>query len=82
MMTFFGVTPEQSARSGLPVYEARAGVHAVRFGVGAGFRIDRSWNLGTRIGTSRLEGDAGPSTHHPRPQPASRRALRVVPLLT
>lgn len=61
MMTFFGVTPEQSARSGLPVYEARAGVHAVRFGVGAGFRIDRSWNLGTRIGTSRLEGDAGPS---------------------
>jgi outer membrane scaffolding protein for murein synthesis (MipA/OmpV family) len=36
-------------------------VHALRFGVGAGFRIDRSWNLGTRIGTSRLEGDAGPS---------------------
>ena len=31
------------------------------FGVGAGIRIDRSWNIGTRIATSRLEGDAGPS---------------------
>jgi len=61
MMTFFGVTPEQSARSGLPAYEAKAGVHAVRFGVGAGYRIDRRWNVAGRIGTSRLDGDAGAS---------------------
>ena len=61
MMTFFGVTPEQSARSRLPAYEAGAGVQALRFGVGAGYRIDRSWSVGGRIGTARLEGDAGPS---------------------
>ena len=61
MTTFFGVTPEQSTRSGLPVYEAKAGVHALRFGVGAGYRIDRRWSLGGRIGTSRLEGDAAAS---------------------
>ncbi len=61
MMTFFGVTPGQSARSGLPAYEANAGVQAVRFGLGAGYRIDRSWSIGARIGTARLDGDAGTS---------------------
>lgn len=61
LMTFFGVTPEQSARSGLPAYEAKGGVHALRFGVGAGYRIDRAWSVGARLGVSRLEGDAGPS---------------------
>jgi len=61
MMTFFGVTPEQSARSGLPAYEASAGGQAVRFGAGAGYRIDGSWSVGARISTSRLGGDAGPS---------------------
>lgn len=57
-MTFFGVTPEQSARSTLPAYEARGGVHALRFGVGAGYRIDRTWSIGARLGVARLEGDA------------------------
>ena len=61
MMTFFGVTPEQSARSGLPVYEAKSGVHALRVGLGAGYRIDRAWSVGARLSASRLGGDAGPS---------------------
>jgi MipA family protein len=61
MTTFFGVSAEQSARSGLPVYEAKGGVHALRFGVGAGYRIDRAWSVGARLGVSRLEGDAAPS---------------------
>jgi outer membrane protein len=61
MMTFFGVTLEQSARSRLPAYEAGAGAQALRFGVGAGYRIDRSWSVGGRIGTARLGGDAGRS---------------------
>ena len=60
-MTFFGVTPAHSARSGLPVYQPRAGVHALRFGVGAGYRIDRHWTLGARLGVARLEGDAASS---------------------
>jgi MipA family protein len=58
MMTFFGVTPEQSARSTLPAYEAGGGVHALRFGVNAGYRIDRAWSVGGRLGIARLLGDA------------------------
>lgn len=58
MMTFFGVTPEQSARGVLPAYEARAGLHALRFGVSAAYRVDRSWSLGGRVGVARLAGDA------------------------
>lgn len=58
MMTFFGVSAEQAARSTLPAYEARGGVHALRFGVNAGYRIDPRWSVGGRIGTARLYGDA------------------------
>jgi MipA family protein len=58
MMTFFGVTPEQSANSTLPAYQARGGVHMVRFGVNAGYRIDKQWSVGARLGTGSLIGDA------------------------
>jgi outer membrane scaffolding protein for murein synthesis (MipA/OmpV family) len=58
MMTFFGVTPAQSAASTLPAYDARAGLHAVRFAVGASYRIDQRWNVFARLGTARLVGDA------------------------
>lgn len=58
MRTFFGVTPEQSARGVLPPYEAKSGVHALRFGFNAGYRIDRNWSLGGRLGVSRLVRDA------------------------
>ena len=60
-MTFFGVSPEQAATSTLPAYEARGGLHAVRFGVNAGYRIDGAWSVGGRIGTARLRGDAANS---------------------
>ena len=58
MMTFFGVSGEQAARSSLPAYEAKGGVHALRFGVGASYRFDRRWSVGGRVSTSRLVGDA------------------------
>jgi outer membrane protein len=58
MMTFFGVTPEQSARSSLPAYEAQSGIYLVRFGVNVGYRIDREWSVGGRVGTGSLIGDA------------------------
>jgi outer membrane protein len=58
MQTFFGVTPEQAARSRLPAYEAQGGVHMVRFAVGAAYRIDSQWSLAARLGTGRLAGDA------------------------
>lgn len=58
MQTFFSVTPEQAASSRLPVYEARGGLHMVRFAVGAAYRIDSEWSLGARLGSGRLAGDA------------------------
>lgn len=58
LMTFFGVTPAQAASSTLPAYEARGGLHAVRFGVGAGYRIDQRWSVFGRLGTAQLRGDA------------------------
>jgi outer membrane protein len=58
MQTFFGVTPEQAASSRLPAYQARSGVHMLRFGVGAAYRIDSEWMVGARLGSGRLAGDA------------------------
>ena len=60
-MTFFGVTPEQATRSTLPAYEAGGGWNAVRFGVGASYRIDAHWNVGARVSASRIVGDAADS---------------------
>jgi outer membrane protein len=61
MMTFFGVSPEQAARSALPQYRAQAGVYALRFGAGGSYRIDRDWRAIVRASVSRLEGDAAHS---------------------
>ena len=58
LMTFFGVTPAQAAASTLPAYDARGGLHALRFGIGAAYRIDERWNVFARLGTARLVGDA------------------------
>jgi outer membrane protein len=58
MQTFFGVTPEQAANSRLPAYEAQGGVHMVRFGVGAAYRIDPQWTVAMRLATGSLAGDA------------------------
>jgi MipA family protein len=59
--TFFGIDAEQSERSGLPQFEAKSGVSAVRFSVGADYRIDSQWNLGARLAAVRLRGDAADS---------------------
>jgi outer membrane protein len=50
-MTFFGT----------PAYEAGSGWNTVRFGVGAGYRIDAGWSLGGRASLSRYVGDAADS---------------------
>jgi outer membrane scaffolding protein for murein synthesis (MipA/OmpV family) len=60
-MTFFGVTPAQSAASGLPAYEADSGFNTVRFGVGATYRLDRRWHVGARAAIWRIVGDAADS---------------------
>jgi outer membrane protein len=58
MQTFFGVTPEQAANSRLPAYQAQGGVHMLRFGVGAAYRIDPRWTVAMRLATGSLGGDA------------------------
>jgi outer membrane protein len=58
MSTFFGVSDAQAASSSLPRYDARGGVHMVRFGVSAVYRFDPRWSLGGRLGTASLIGDA------------------------
>ena len=59
--TFFGITPAQSASSGLPRYSAQSGVNAVNFNIGANYQLDAQWGLGARFTTSRLRGDAANS---------------------
>ena len=56
--TFFGVNPEQSARSGLPGYTAKSGLNLVRFSVGADYGISPQWKLVARASFARLQGDA------------------------
>jgi MipA family protein len=56
--TFFGVSAEQSARSGLPQFDAGAGWNSARVSAGASWRIDARWNLGAFAAFSRLRGDA------------------------
>lgn len=59
--TFFGVDALQSARSGLPQYEAKSGINSARFSVGANYQIDRSWSVGANFIAARLQGDAADS---------------------
>jgi outer membrane protein len=59
--TFFGVDAGQSARSGLPQFEAKGGLNSVRFSVGANYRIDLRWRLGAFASYSKLKQDAAAS---------------------
>jgi outer membrane protein len=59
--TFFGVTGEQAARSGLPVFDAGAGVSSLRLSAGAAYRADARWRLVGIYSLTRLQGDAAGS---------------------
>jgi MipA family protein len=59
--TFFGVTPDQSAASGLPEFGTHAGLNSVRLGLGASYRITSRWTAGLFGSIARLEGDAASS---------------------
>ncbi len=59
--TFFGIDATQSAASGQPVYEAGSGIEAIRFNVGANYRLTPNWGLGARFSVGSLRGDAGSS---------------------
>lgn len=59
--TFFGVTPEQSAASGLPEFGTHPGWNTVRLGLGASYRITPRWTATAFGSIARLEGDAASS---------------------
>ena len=56
--TFFGVTADQSARSGLPQFDAGAGWNSARFSAGAIWRIDARWSASAFAAVARLQSDA------------------------
>ena len=59
--SYFGVTAEQSARSGLPEFQAGSGLNSVRLSTGAIHRFERRWFAMATLSASRLQGDAGHS---------------------
>ena len=58
---FFGVTPAQSAASGLPVYEPGGGLQHVGLGVLASHDLTRHWTLVGALQQRWLQGDAAQS---------------------
>jgi outer membrane protein len=59
--TYFGVTPEQSARSGLPTFSAGSGLNQLRFSINGAYRIATRWNVGASVSFAWLRGDASDS---------------------
>jgi len=57
MQTYFGITPEQSAVSGLAAYRPGAGLRDVGTGITAGYQFNSRWGLISRIGGSYYVGD-------------------------
>lgn len=55
---FFGIDATQSANSGLPQYAAGGGLNAIRFTVGADYRLTPHWQFGLRATATSLRGDA------------------------
>ncbi|TAK99189.1 MAG: MipA/OmpV family protein [Rhodospirillaceae bacterium] len=51
---FYGVTPTESVASGLPVYQAHAGLHDVSVNVVASYTINRHWSALGTLGLARL----------------------------
>ena len=56
--TFFGVSADQSAASGLPEYGTHPGFNSARLGLGAGYRITERWSALGFASLSTLLGDA------------------------
>jgi MipA family protein len=61
MQLFHGVSAEQSARGGLPIYSPASGLHSVRLAVNANYALDARWTLGAFASAARLLGDTADS---------------------
>jgi outer membrane scaffolding protein for murein synthesis (MipA/OmpV family) len=55
---YFGLTVQQSARTGLPAYSAGAGLRNVAFGILGSVDLSRSWLILWGLNAQRIEGDA------------------------
>jgi len=70
MQTWFGVNPQQAARTGYPAFNAGAGVQSVSFGVSAVWFLDKHWFLTGDTVARELVGDA-------RNSPLTRKSLNT-----
>ena len=61
MEAFFGITPAQSARSGLPVFEAESGFKRADLKIDANWNLTESWFARASLGIGTLLGDAADS---------------------
>jgi outer membrane protein len=61
MRTYFGVTPAESAASGLAAYDPGAGLKGLGFEVTGRYRFNPEWALASSLAYERLIGDAGDS---------------------
>ena len=61
MATWFGVSPAQSARSGLPAFDAGAGFVSVGASLRAAYSLTQHWTLAAAVRVERLLGDAADS---------------------
>ena len=59
--TYFGVTPEQSARSGYRAHKTKAGIYGYSAGAGWEHQFDENWTTSASVGVTRLTGKAGDS---------------------
>jgi outer membrane scaffolding protein for murein synthesis (MipA/OmpV family) len=61
MRAFYGVSPEQSALSGLPQFQAHQGISEVYGELVAGYELASRWALGLDVTVARLQDDAAES---------------------
>jgi MipA family protein len=61
MKAFYGVTLEQSAITGFPVYAVHSGVSDVYVETSAGYAISSRWSVGIDVTVAHLQGDAAKS---------------------
>lgn len=59
--TYFGVTAQQSARSGYRTYGAGSGFEAINASVNWNHVIDARWSVNSTVGLTRMVGDAADS---------------------
>jgi len=61
MEEYFGISPSQSTRSGIRVYDADSGFKSLGFQIMAIYRLDQHWGIQVGAGYDRLVGEAADS---------------------